>query len=159
MDKLVHARVRTAAPVGRCLPWCWSIGLRRKSCFAPLFGLAVLLLATQARGEAPHSNFPNRPIRIIVAVPAGGGVDLSTRIAAEALHQAWGQPVTVENRTGGGNNIAGEMVANAEPDGYTLLATPPNISPPTPLSTSSSTMIPPRSNRSRSWPPAPTCSR
>ena len=108
MDKLVHARVRTAAPVGRCLPWCWSIGLRRKSCFAPLFGLAVLLLATQARGEAPHSNFPNRPIRIIVAVPAGGGVDLSTRIAAEALHQAWGQPVTVENRTGGGNNIAGE---------------------------------------------------
>jgi tripartite-type tricarboxylate transporter receptor subunit TctC len=127
MHKLVHARVPPAAPVGRCLPWCWSIRLRRRSRFDLLFGLAVLLLAAQARGEAPHSDFPNRPIRIVVAVPAGGGVDLSTRIAAEALHQAWGQPVTVENRTGGGNNIAGEMVANAEPDGYTLLATPPNI--------------------------------
>ena len=127
MHELVRATVRTAAPVGRCLPRRWSIGLRRRSCFALLFGLAVLLLAAQARGEVPHSDFPNRPIRIIVAVPAGGGVDLSTRIAAEALHQAWGQPVTVENRTGGGNNIAGEMVANAEPDGYTLLATPPNI--------------------------------
>jgi tripartite-type tricarboxylate transporter receptor subunit TctC len=127
MHEVMSARVRPAAPVGRCLQWCWSIRLRRRSCFDLLFGLAVLLLAAQARGEAPHSDFPNRPIRIIVAVPAGGGVDLSTRIAAEALHQARGQPVTVENRTGGGNNIAGEMVANAEPDGYTLLATPPNI--------------------------------
>jgi tripartite-type tricarboxylate transporter receptor subunit TctC len=60
-------------------------------------------------------------------VPAGGGVDLSTRIVAEALHRSWGEPVTVENRTGGGNNIAGEMVAKSDPDGYTLLATPPNI--------------------------------
>ena len=158
MHKLVQARVPSAAPVGRRLPR--YIRLRRRSCFAPLFGLAVLLMAAQARGEAPDSNFPNRPIRIIVAVPAGGGVDLSTRIAAEALHQVWGQPVTVENRTGGGNNIAGEMVANAEPDGYTLLATPPSTSSrPTPLSTSSSTMIPPRSSRSRSWRSAPTCSR
>jgi tripartite-type tricarboxylate transporter receptor subunit TctC len=127
MHKLVQARVPSAASVGLCLPMRWNIRLRRRSCFAPLFGLAVLLMAAQARGEAPDSNFPNRPIRIIVAVPAGGGVDLSTRIAAEALHQVWGQRVTVENRTGGGNNIAGEMVANAEPDGYTLLATPPNI--------------------------------
>jgi tripartite-type tricarboxylate transporter receptor subunit TctC len=101
--------------------------MSRRPYFATLFGLAVLLLAAQARAQAPDPNFPTRPIRIIVAVPAGGGVDLSTRIAAEALHKLWGQPVTVENRTGGGNNIAGEMVAKADPDGYTLLATPPNI--------------------------------
>ncbi len=101
--------------------------MSRRPYFATLFGLAVLLLAARASAQAPDSNFPTRPIRIIVAVPAGGGVDLSTRIAAEALHKLWGQPVTVENRTGGGNNIAGEMVAKADPDGYTLLATPPNI--------------------------------
>ena len=77
MHTLVQARVPSAAPVGLCLPMRWNIRLRRRSCFAPLFGLAVLLMAAQARGEAPDSNFPNRPIRIIVAVPAGGGVDLS----------------------------------------------------------------------------------
>jgi tripartite-type tricarboxylate transporter receptor subunit TctC len=90
-----------------------------------LFGLAALLLAAPASAQAP--DFPTRPIRIIVAVPAGGGVDLSARVVADQLQKLWGQPVTVENRTGGGNNIAGEMVAKSEPDGYTLLATPPNI--------------------------------
>jgi tripartite-type tricarboxylate transporter receptor subunit TctC len=90
-----------------------------------LFGLAAILLAAPAGAQAPDANYPNRPIRIISASPAGGGVDLSARIAAERLSQLWGQPVTVENKTGGSNNIAAEAVARAEPDGYTLLATPP----------------------------------
>src|SRR3984893_15629660 len=107
MHTLVQARVPSAAPVGLCLPMRWNIRLRRRSCFAPLFGIAVLLMAAQARGEAPDSNFPNRPIRIIVAVPAGGGVDLSTRIAAEALHPVRGPPVKVAKAPGGGNNNAG----------------------------------------------------
>jgi tripartite-type tricarboxylate transporter receptor subunit TctC len=94
---------------------------------ATIFGIAVILLATPASAQAPQANYPTRAIRIVVAVPAGGGVDLSARIVADALHKIWGQPVTVENRTGGGNNIAGEMVAKADPDGYTLLATPPNV--------------------------------
>jgi tripartite-type tricarboxylate transporter receptor subunit TctC len=101
--------------------------MSRMPYFATLFGLAVVLLAAQARAQAPDPNFPTLPIRIIDAVPAGGGVDLSTRVVADQLQKLWGQPVTVENRTGGGNNIAGEMVAKADPDGYTLLATPPNI--------------------------------
>jgi tripartite-type tricarboxylate transporter receptor subunit TctC len=92
-----------------------------------LFGLAALLIAAPAGAQAPAASYPNRPIKIIVAVPAGGGVDLSARIVAEQLQKLWGQPVTVENRTGGGNNIAGELVTKADPDGYTLLATPPNI--------------------------------
>jgi tripartite-type tricarboxylate transporter receptor subunit TctC len=100
---------------------------RARSSLLPLIGITALLVAARAGAQPVYSDFPDRPIRIIVAVPAGGGVDLSTRIVADALHKAWGQPVAVENRTGGGNNIAGEMVANAEPDGYTLLATPPNI--------------------------------
>jgi tripartite-type tricarboxylate transporter receptor subunit TctC len=85
-----------------------------------------VLLSGPVGAQAPDANFPSRPIKIIVAVPAGGGVDLSARIVADQLQKLWGQPVTVENRTGGSNNIAGEMVAKAEPDGYMLLATPPN---------------------------------
>jgi tripartite-type tricarboxylate transporter receptor subunit TctC len=85
----------------------------------------VLALSAPAAAQSDAA-YPNRPIRIIVAVPAGGGVDLSARIIANHLQTLWGQTVTVENRTGGSNNIAGEMVWRSTPDGYTLLATPPN---------------------------------
>jgi tripartite-type tricarboxylate transporter receptor subunit TctC len=83
-------------------------------------------LAAPASAQAPDVNYPNRPIKIICSAPAGGGTDLSARIVADHLQKLWGQPVTVENRTGGSNNIGGEAVARSEPDGYTLLATPPN---------------------------------
>jgi len=110
-----------------------------------------VLLSGSVGAQAPDANFPSRPIKIIVAVSAGGGVDLSARIVADQLQKLWGQPVTVENRTGGSKNIAGEMVAKAEPDGYTLLATPPTRSPPMPCCSSTSTMIRLRSSRWRSW--------
>jgi tripartite-type tricarboxylate transporter receptor subunit TctC len=84
------------------------------------------LLVAPARAQSPEANYPNRPIKIICSAPAGGGTDLAARIVADHLQKLWGQPVTVENRTGGSNNIGGEAVARAEPDGYTLLATPPN---------------------------------
>ena len=87
-------------------------------------GLVFALTAPAAAQS--DATYPNKPIRIIVAVPAGGGVDLSARIIANHLQHLWGQTVTVENRTGGSNNIAGEAVWRATPDGYTLLATPPN---------------------------------
>ncbi|MGE3993843.1 Bug family tripartite tricarboxylate transporter substrate binding protein [Pseudorhodoplanes sp.] len=90
-----------------------------------LIGLTAVLLGGQVVAQTPDTSYPNRPIKIISASPAGGGVDLSARIVADHLQKLWGQPVTVENRTGGSNNIAGEAVARAEPDGYTLLATPP----------------------------------
>ena len=90
--------------------------------------VAGLILALTAPATAqPDAKYPNKPIRIVVSVPAGGGVDLSARIIANHLQTLWGQPVTVENRTGGSGNIAGEAVSRATPDGYTLLATPPNI--------------------------------
>ncbi len=89
-----------------------------------LLCLAAGLGASPALAQSADS-YPNRPIKIISASPAGGGVDLSARIVAEHLQRLWGQPVTVENRTGGSNNIAGEAVWRADPDGYTLLATPP----------------------------------
>jgi tripartite-type tricarboxylate transporter receptor subunit TctC len=90
--------------------------------------MAALTLALMAPAAAQTAaDFPNKPIRIVVSVAAGGGVDLSARIIASQLQSLWGQTVTVENRTGGSGNIAGEAVSRAAPDGYTLLATPPNI--------------------------------
>lgn len=88
--------------------------------------VGLLLALTTPAAAQPEANYPNRPIRIIVSVAAGGGVDLSARIIANHLQTLWGQPVTVENRTGGSSNIAGELVWRSAPDGYTLLATPPN---------------------------------
>ena len=57
--------------------------------------------------------------------PAGGTVDVLTRIVGERLAAKWGQPVVVENRVGAAGNIGTEAAARAEPDGYTLLASPP----------------------------------
>src|SRR5665213_1815255 len=83
-----------------------------------------------ASGAASAQNaavdFPNRPIHIIVCVPAGGGVDTVTRIVADGLSRRIGQPVVVENRGGAAGNIGAEYVFNSEPDGYTLLAAQPS---------------------------------
>ncbi len=67
--------------------------------------------------------WPSKPLRIIVNVPPGGGIDQITRVAAPRLGEALGQPVVVDNRGGAGGNIGVEQVARAAPDGYTLLST------------------------------------
>jgi tripartite-type tricarboxylate transporter receptor subunit TctC len=90
-----------------------------------LLGLTALL-ASPAPTFAAEDDYPSRDVRIIVSVAAGGGVDLSARIVAAHLQALWGKSFIVENRTGGASNIAADAVAHAEPDGYTLLATPPN---------------------------------
>lgn len=86
---------------------------------------SVVLFAANASAQNAAADYPNRPIKIIVCVPAGGGVDTVTRIVAEGLHQKLGQPVIVENRAGAGGNIGAEAVFTSEPDGYTLLAAQP----------------------------------
>ena len=65
--------------------------------------------------------YPSRNLRMIVPFPAGGPTDVLARIAAERVKEGLGQPLIVENRGGAGGNIAGEMAARAEADGYTLL--------------------------------------
>jgi tripartite-type tricarboxylate transporter receptor subunit TctC len=84
----------------------------------------AFLIATPMTAIA-QTDYPNRPIKIIAAVGPGTVADAIPRIIADKLSMRWGQPVVVENRPGGSNNIGAEAVARAEPDGYTLLAAPP----------------------------------
>jgi tripartite-type tricarboxylate transporter receptor subunit TctC len=87
---------------------------------------AALVALSPARAQQdPAAEYPNRPVKIIVSVPAGGGVDTVTRIFAARLQQRLGQPFVIENRGGGGGNIGAEAAYASEPDGYTLLATQP----------------------------------
>src|SRR5262245_66314856 len=69
--------------------------------------------------------YPTRPVRILVASPPGGVADTLARLMGQWLSERLGQPFVIENRSGAGNNIAAEAVANANPDGYTLLVVNP----------------------------------
>lgn len=71
--------------------------------------------------DASAQNYPDRPIRFVVAFPPGGSVDFTARILARHLPIALGQSIVVDNRGGGGGNIASDIVAKAAPDGYTFL--------------------------------------
>jgi tripartite-type tricarboxylate transporter receptor subunit TctC len=87
---------------------------------------AVLVLAPRALAQTdPAAAYPNRPVRIIVSAPPGGGLDIAARVVADRLAKMWGQPFVVENRPGAGGSLGAEAVATAEPDGYTLLAAQP----------------------------------
>src|SRR5215472_14861902 len=88
-------------------------------CAAP--ALAPNLFTRAARAQTPKGDFPNKPVRVIVPVAAGGPTDIVARMLAEKLSKMWGQQVVVENKGGAGTNIGNEYVAQSEPDGYTVL--------------------------------------
>jgi tripartite-type tricarboxylate transporter receptor subunit TctC len=71
--------------------------------------------------------FPERPVRIIVPLTPGGSPDTIARSIAQGLGAVWSQPVVVENRTGGSQNIGADLVAKSPPDGYTWLLAPDNV--------------------------------
>ena len=89
----------------------------------PLFALLALCLAGASHAQDAVS-YPTRPIRVIVPQPPGGGVDVSARIASEAIERHLGQRLIIENKPGAGGRIGSAMAAKAAPDGYTLLFTP-----------------------------------
>ena len=90
--------------------------------FLHLIAGAAALAAASCIARA--QSYPNRPIRIIVPLPPGATADTLPRIIGQKLTAKWGQPIIIENRPGAAQNLGAEMVAKAEPDGYTLLATP-----------------------------------
>ena len=83
-------------------------------------GGAVLLSGVLAASPG-HAAYPEQPIRMIVSFPPGSGTDTNARYAAKKMSESLGVPVLVENKPGGNSFIAAEAVANAKPDGYTLL--------------------------------------
>jgi tripartite-type tricarboxylate transporter receptor subunit TctC len=86
-----------------------------------LFALTVtVLMLVGLASKAKSEDFPNRPVRMIIAFSAGGSVDALGRILAQKLGDQWGQQVAVENRTGALGNIGAIAAAHAPPDGYTL---------------------------------------
>jgi tripartite-type tricarboxylate transporter receptor subunit TctC len=76
---------------------------------------------------ASAQNYPERPIRIIVPLTPGGSPDTIARSIAAGLQNVWPQPVVVENRPGGSQNIGAELAAKSAPDGYTWLLAPDNV--------------------------------
>ena len=82
---------------------------------------ALLALPAWAQPKAPGTDYPNKPVRVIVAFAAGGNADLNARLISTALSQQLGQQFVVENRPSGGGTVAFETIAQTPPDGYTLL--------------------------------------
>lgn len=84
--------------------------------------LAALALGVGLTAPAfANTTYPNKPVKILVGYAAGGPTDMVARMLASKLQEKFGQPFIVENRAGGGSNIASEAAARANPDGYTLL--------------------------------------
>jgi tripartite-type tricarboxylate transporter receptor subunit TctC len=84
-------------------------------------------LATLFSAFAAAQGFPERPVRIVVPLTPGGSPDTIARAIAQGLSGVWTQPVVVENRTGGSQNIGSDIVAKSPPDGYTWLLAPDNV--------------------------------
>jgi tripartite-type tricarboxylate transporter receptor subunit TctC len=85
--------------------------------------VGAALLAAPAGTLA--QSWPAKAVRVIVPFPAGGSADVLARIVSERMSARWGQPVIVDNRAGAGGNIGADAVYRADPDGYTLLSSPP----------------------------------
>jgi tripartite-type tricarboxylate transporter receptor subunit TctC len=88
--------------------------------------LAAVLCAWMLHGPAPANaqTYPTRPIKVVVPFPPGGPTDGMARIISEQLGAVLGQPIVIENRAGAGGGVGGKFVAEADPDGYTVLMTP-----------------------------------
>src|SRR5438094_10109870 len=108
---------------------CSSCTDRRRTEEGPMKSLALLFAAVALSGllaaaPAAAQSYPAKPVRIITANSAGGTSDIFSRALGEELQKVWGQPVIIENRSGGGMNIAGRACADAANDGYTICILP-----------------------------------
>lgn len=93
--------------------------ITRNLCKTLLALSTTVFTAGIAGAQAPA--YPTKPVRMIIALAPGGGVDTTGRYLAQKMSEAWGQNVVTDNRPGAGGSIASELVAKAVPDGYTML--------------------------------------
>jgi tripartite-type tricarboxylate transporter receptor subunit TctC len=91
------------------------------TCLMRAAAVAAGLTISAITGAAFAADFPTRPVHLLVPYPPGGGLDILARVLSEPLSRIWAQPVVVENRPGAGGVIASGVVAQAVPDGYTLI--------------------------------------
>ncbi len=99
--------------------------LRRLSLVAAGF-IALAACSGLVAAAGAESGYPDHPIKVIVPVPAGGGVDTISRLVTGKMRESVGQPFIVENKGGVGGSVGAEAVFNAAPDGYTILASQPS---------------------------------
>lgn len=71
--------------------------------------------------SAQTTDFPNKPVRIVVPFPPGGATDITARVVAEKLSAKWGQAVVIDNKAGAGGNVGSDLVAKSAPDGYNIV--------------------------------------
>ena len=94
---------------------------KRSSAIAASFACGVLVLAAGAARTANAQTYPTKAVRLVVAFPAGGGIDSVTRLLAPKFTETLGQPMVIDNRVGASGNIGTDFVAKSAPDGYTVL--------------------------------------
>ena len=87
--------------------------------------VAAAVLASVSIGEALAQAYPTRPVRVVVGLAPGGGTDTVGRLMTQKFSEVFGQTFVVDNRPSAGGNVAGELVARANPDGYTLIIVTP----------------------------------
>src|SRR5262245_16040127 len=120
-----HIQPRGADTFGDWGKWRMQTMVKR----TPSMALCCILTAASMIAATPvlagSEAYPNRALKIVVPVPPGPMLDVLPRIVAEKLAARWGKPVVIENRPGAAQNLGAEAVARADPDGYTLLASPP----------------------------------
>ena len=79
------------------------------------------------RSRAAGADWPTKPVRVVVPFTPGGSTDITARLISNRLQEIWGQSVVVENKPGAGGNIAADMVAHSDPDGYTIFISGPGM--------------------------------
>jgi tripartite-type tricarboxylate transporter receptor subunit TctC len=90
-------------------------------------GLAAIAAPSLLVSRAHAADWPAKPVRIVVPFTPGGSTDITARLVGNRLQEVWGQSVVIENKPGAGGNIAADMVAHSDADGYTIFISGPGL--------------------------------